>query len=236
MIMYRHPGRRPHGQGRAGAQGAPTLCHARWHQLSRHHRTRYFGETAVEACGQCDLCLNPSEATDVTEAAQRALSAVHRLGGRFGRGRIVDHLLVRPRMPGLGDAMSTFGIGRGFSGAGWRDLLLPSTPLVIRTMSAAIQLLGRPCPENRPWTMTYSPSARISPGSYFSVAGALLIRWNQQAIAFRLDVCAVLVVFVEPEVGRRIVVALVEQRVECFSARVPCSAPVWFSSSEPPDG
>jgi ATP-dependent DNA helicase RecQ len=54
---------------------------------------RYFGETAVEACGQCDLCLNPPEATDVTVAAQKALSAVHRLGGRFGRGRIVDHLL-----------------------------------------------------------------------------------------------------------------------------------------------
>src|SRR5215831_14248909 len=40
---------------------------------------RYFGETAVEACGQCDLCLNPPEATDVTVAAQKALSAVHRL-------------------------------------------------------------------------------------------------------------------------------------------------------------
>src|SRR5262249_56220159 len=54
---------------------------------------RYFGETAVEACGQCDLCLNPPEATDVTLAAQKALSAVHRLGSRVGRGRIIDHLL-----------------------------------------------------------------------------------------------------------------------------------------------
>jgi ATP-dependent DNA helicase RecQ len=54
---------------------------------------RYFGETRVEGCDQCDLCLNPPEATDVTEAAQKALSTVHRLGGRFGRGRIIDHLL-----------------------------------------------------------------------------------------------------------------------------------------------
>jgi len=56
---------------------------------------RYFGETVVEACGQCDLCLNPPEATDVTVAAQKALSAVHRLGGRFRRGRIIGDLLCK---------------------------------------------------------------------------------------------------------------------------------------------
>ena len=58
---------------------------------------RYFGETGVQLCGVCDLCLNPPEATDVTEAAQKALSAVHRLGGRFGRGRVVDHLLGKTK-------------------------------------------------------------------------------------------------------------------------------------------
>ena len=41
---------------------------------------RYFGETGVQDCGVCDLCLNPPASTDVTEAAQKALSAVHRLG------------------------------------------------------------------------------------------------------------------------------------------------------------
>ena len=49
-------------------------------------------KTGVDACGQCDLCLSPPAAVDATEAAQKALSAVHRLGGRFGRGRLVDHL------------------------------------------------------------------------------------------------------------------------------------------------
>ena len=58
---------------------------------------RYFGETGVQSCGVCDLCLTPPEATDVTEAAQKALSAVHRLGGRFGRGRVVDHLLGKTK-------------------------------------------------------------------------------------------------------------------------------------------
>jgi ATP-dependent DNA helicase RecQ len=85
---------------------------------------RYFGETDVDACGQCDLCLNPPEATDVTVAAQKALSAVHRLGGRFGRGRIVDHLLGKTKdAPASETKISTFGIGREYSAAGWRDVL-----------------------------------------------------------------------------------------------------------------
>jgi ATP-dependent DNA helicase RecQ len=85
---------------------------------------RYFGEHAVEACGQCDLCLNPPEAADATEAAQKALSAVHRLGGRCGRGRIVDHLLGKTKGAFASEmALSTFGIGRELDAAGWRDLL-----------------------------------------------------------------------------------------------------------------
>jgi ATP-dependent DNA helicase RecQ len=85
---------------------------------------RYFGETGVTPCGQCDLCLNPPEAADATEAAQKALSAVHRLDGRLGRGRIVDHLLGKTKdVTGSEAAMSTYGIGREFSAAGWRDLL-----------------------------------------------------------------------------------------------------------------
>jgi ATP-dependent DNA helicase RecQ len=85
---------------------------------------RYFGETGVTACGACDLCLNPPQAADVTEAAQKALSAVHRLGGRFGRGRVVDHLLGKSKDASASETqMSTYGIGKEFSAAGWRDLL-----------------------------------------------------------------------------------------------------------------
>src|SRR6266550_9301794 len=53
------------------------------------------------------------------------------------------------------------------------------TPPSTRRMSAAIQFMGAPNPENRPWTMTISPSATIIPGSYFSVGGMLLIRSNR---------------------------------------------------------
>jgi ATP-dependent DNA helicase RecQ len=85
---------------------------------------RYFGEAGVSSCGQCDLCLNPPQAVDVTEAAQKALSAVHRLGGRFGRGRVVDHLLGKTKDAFASEtALSTWGIGREFSATGWRDLV-----------------------------------------------------------------------------------------------------------------
>jgi ATP-dependent DNA helicase RecQ len=85
---------------------------------------RYFGETGVEPCGQCDLCLEPPEAVDATLPAQKALSAVHRLGGRLGRGRVVEHLLGKTKAPDAFESgLSTFGVGREFSPGGWRGLI-----------------------------------------------------------------------------------------------------------------
>lgn len=85
---------------------------------------RYFGEEGVEPCGRCDLCTTPPTGLDATESAQKVLSAVHRLGGRFGRGRVVDHLLGKTKEPSQFEAtLSTFGIGRELSPGGWRDLI-----------------------------------------------------------------------------------------------------------------
>jgi ATP-dependent DNA helicase RecQ len=85
---------------------------------------RYFGETGVEPCGQCDLCVSPPEAKDASRPAQMALSAVHRLGGRFGRGRLIDHLLGKTKEVSDHEAsMSTYGIGGDLSAVQWRDLI-----------------------------------------------------------------------------------------------------------------
>jgi ATP-dependent DNA helicase RecQ len=85
---------------------------------------RYFGEEGAEPCGQCDICVSPPASTDATEAAQKALAAVHRLGGRFGRGRLVDHLLGKTKDVSAFEAgLSTFGVGKEFSPHGWRDLI-----------------------------------------------------------------------------------------------------------------
>ena len=85
---------------------------------------RYFGEEGVQACGQCDLCLNPPESLDATVPAQKALAAAQRLGGRVGRGRLADHLLgkttdVSPQETSL----STWGIGQELAAPAWRDLI-----------------------------------------------------------------------------------------------------------------
>src|SRR5690606_11458739 len=85
---------------------------------------RYFGETDAEPCGVCDLCQDPPQLIDATEAAQKALSAIHRLGGRYGRGRVIDHLLGKTKDVSDSEAaLTTFGVGRELSPAGWRDLI-----------------------------------------------------------------------------------------------------------------
>jgi len=85
---------------------------------------RYFGEEGVEPCGQCDRCRNPPVGVDASEGARKALSAVQRLGGRFGRGRLIDHLLGKTKDVSEFEAhLSTYGIGGEYSAAGWRDLI-----------------------------------------------------------------------------------------------------------------
>ncbi|MDR7231722.1 ATP-dependent DNA helicase RecQ [Caulobacter sp. BE264] len=84
---------------------------------------RYFGEEGVGRCGVCDICVSPPTGIDATQAAQKALSAVHRLGGRLGRGRVIEHLMGKTKDVTPQEAqLPTFGIGREFSQPTWRDL------------------------------------------------------------------------------------------------------------------
>ena len=85
---------------------------------------RYFGETDAEPCGVCDVCGDPPALDDATVPAQKALAAVQRLGERFGRGRVIDHLTgrtkeVQPWETGL----STWGIGADLSLNAWRAVI-----------------------------------------------------------------------------------------------------------------
>jgi ATP-dependent DNA helicase RecQ len=56
---------------------------------------RHFGETPPPACGNCDNCLNPPQAVDVTEVARKLLSAAFRTEMRFGIGHLTDVLAGR---------------------------------------------------------------------------------------------------------------------------------------------
>jgi ATP-dependent DNA helicase RecQ len=85
---------------------------------------RYFGEEGAQACGRCDLCASAPDAVDATQPAQKALAAVHRLNQRFGKGRVIDHLLGKSKDPQPWETgLSTWGVGREFSAVGWRDLI-----------------------------------------------------------------------------------------------------------------
>lgn len=89
----------------------------------------HFGQT-ISACGRCDNCLASEGINDVTEAAQKMLSAVYRLwrqrGQRFGSGHLIDILRgrVTTRVKNLKhDTLSVFGIGADLSVVQWRQVL-----------------------------------------------------------------------------------------------------------------
>ena len=86
----------------------------------------YFGETQARPCGNCDTCLHPPQARDMTREAQMALSAVVRTGNRFGAAHITDVLMGREteRIVALGHhQLPTFGVGAAHDEKTWRGVL-----------------------------------------------------------------------------------------------------------------
>ncbi len=77
---------------------------------------RHFGETPPEACGNCDNCSSPPDRIDVTQLAQKILSAVYRTGQGLGvlhieavlTGNATEKVLARQH-----DQLSVFGIVAG---------------------------------------------------------------------------------------------------------------------------
>ena len=85
----------------------------------------YFGETRDEPCGNCDLCLDPPQTWDATQAAQKALSAVYRTGQRFGVAHVVNVLRGsdEERIRNLGhDRLTVHGIGADLDERQWRGV------------------------------------------------------------------------------------------------------------------
>ena len=87
---------------------------------------RYFGETDVQDCGQCDVCTNPNMGHDSSQWAKMALSAVIRCEESFGRGRIISHLTGAEPDGALETRFAdrtTYGIGKGLNKTAWRRVL-----------------------------------------------------------------------------------------------------------------
>ncbi|NJD90577.1 MAG: DNA helicase RecQ [Geobacter sp.] len=86
----------------------------------------YFGERLEEACGNCDLCLDPPETVDATEDARKLLSCVYRVGQRFGAGHVIDVIRgsKNERIRQLGhDSLSTYGIGAHLASEAWGSII-----------------------------------------------------------------------------------------------------------------
>ncbi|AJY76001.1 DNA helicase RecQ [Paenibacillus beijingensis] len=77
----------------------------------------YFGEKGVEPCGKCSNCLDKSERVDRTAEAQKALSCVGRMKGKFGVTTVAKVLKgsrdKRVIQFGL-DRLSTYGLLRNW--------------------------------------------------------------------------------------------------------------------------
>jgi ATP-dependent DNA helicase RecQ len=85
----------------------------------------YLGETLEQDCGNCDVCLDPPERFDATEAAQKVLSCVYRLRQSFGLKHVVDVLrgADNERIRKFGhERLSTYGIGPEHSHAEWMSI------------------------------------------------------------------------------------------------------------------
>ncbi len=98
-------------------------------ECRRRRLLAYFGEDA-QACGNCDVCLDPPQTWDGTVAAQKVLSAVFRLwrerGQRYGAGHLIDVLRGKstPRIQEhQHDQLSVFGVGSDLGDREWRGVI-----------------------------------------------------------------------------------------------------------------
>lgn len=105
---------------------------ARYGQLTtcrRKYLLNYFDEQAPDYCGNCDICLSKFDMIDGTVIAQKALSAVSRLGQSFGVNYTIDFLRgsQSEKIRGEHKEMKTYGVGADISREDWqmymRDLI-----------------------------------------------------------------------------------------------------------------
>ena len=86
----------------------------------------YLGERLEADCGNCDICLDPPERYDATEAARKVLSCVYRVGQSFGIKHVVDVLRgsESERIYKFNhERLTTYGIGMEYSSTEWMSIV-----------------------------------------------------------------------------------------------------------------
>ncbi len=97
-------------------------------ECRRHALLAYFGETQATngGCGNCDICLDPPEMIDGTEAARKLLSSAVRTGQVFGQAHLID--IVRGAdtekiRAGRHNELPTYGTGADLAKDAWRSIV-----------------------------------------------------------------------------------------------------------------
>ncbi|CAM1355502.1 DNA helicase RecQ [Tenacibaculum halocynthiae] len=87
----------------------------------------YFGELIENNCGNCDVCKNPPQFFDGTVIAQKALSAIYRLGEKEAMGTVIDVLRGAKNATVLDknyQYLKTYGVGNDISWKDWQHYLI----------------------------------------------------------------------------------------------------------------
>ena len=95
-----------------------NLCSTR--QCRRQYLLNYFDEAAPSFCNSCDVCLSDEEKADATVEAQKLLSAVSRLNGKFGINYVIDFLRGSSTTRSEHQSIKTYGIGKDISKDQWK--------------------------------------------------------------------------------------------------------------------
>jgi ATP-dependent DNA helicase RecQ len=91
----------------------------------RHALLHYFGDDSIEHCGNCDMCLQPADTWDGTEAAQKAISCAYRTQQRFGVNHLIDVLQgaeTEKIQQCHHHQLSVYGIGKNLDKQQWRSV------------------------------------------------------------------------------------------------------------------
>lgn len=111
---------------RENLQFLVNFCHS--DECLRREIIHYFGDEAgFTSCGSCGNCLDTSEFVDMTVEAQKIMSCVYRMKGRYGVGLVIGTLRgsKAKKITDIGlDQLTTYGLLKDLSEAGLREMIM----------------------------------------------------------------------------------------------------------------
>lgn len=87
---------------------------------------KYFGEElSWDHCDNCDVCLNPKETFDGTEAAKKLMCCIEDLDQRFGLNHVIEVLVgsrTKKVISNKHELLDSYGLGGEYSKDQWKDI------------------------------------------------------------------------------------------------------------------